>query len=184
MIKLTLDADNKITIDNSFQISLSYIKSEVSVSSIFMTMKNENLAFFLHSKFSHFVKIVYFSPILGEIYQVDKVLLNEDLDIFTANFFFEEDDIICAYVTQNQVLLQNFKEKSEHWEKEGEAEIYKNNIGIFIPDPEIKIKEKYVALLVSRIETDPSNILIWRRGEDNDAIYTAYKYPKNKSYWI
>lgn len=104
VLRMSLDNDKDLSIEDSFQISLSYVKNEISVSTLFMTKKNQSLAIFLHSKFSHSVKVVYFSPSSGEIFKMDKILLNQDLDIFNAQFFFEENRIVCVYVTQNSVL--------------------------------------------------------------------------------
>jgi len=62
---------------------------------------------------------------------------------------------------------------------------YKNEFGLFIPDPVIKFNTQFVALLVSRTQNQPNNILIWKRVyEEEPILFTAYKYPKNKPYYI
>lgn len=93
----------------------------------------------------------------------EKLLLEKEVDIYSTEFYESNSGVGCVYVTHNKVVENKFEFSGDHWKKTDHNVTHTNNIGLFTIDPKIRLSEKYVALLVSRENTEYSNILIWKR---------------------
>lgn len=106
---------DKLDLVESKILSFSPILRGVGVSSMMMGLRNNHLIFFLHSKYQHFIQIVEYSTINDHITKVHDVLLDQSVDIIKVQFFSEEENFGCFFVSQEEIVEVKLEANGAQW---------------------------------------------------------------------